>query len=481
MRCGRIIPPLVLLLSVLSLLSLSAIADFQFPPSVSLKESLISALTFRYNSFFLHGGSTLLGWAVLWSLSIEEVFYLAYPLIARVTGSTAWLVAILIEIIAFAPLYRLRDPQTTYDYFGCFDGIAFGAVAAFAARRFSNKVPLSLVWVVMIVGIAIVGYTYATFRFAGYYNQGITLTAAGSACVLFASQCLPFSETRPLRYDPLTYLGRLSYEVYLLHMTIFALLSHVVLPGLAPYPKLIFFVVILCVVAVSGTIHRFYSEPLNQWLRSRLLAWRKGRPAEMVAIAEPAVGLRRATGQALTAGVSILLLLAPAVYAVRNIPQAHRFALRVLFASRVWQTENPAIVITNPQGNDSNGVESWYWIGPDATIELDAEFVRIDQVRRFSLSFDAKAGQLQPDRACGLILRGPEGDEQKFDFVDSGVARFNVAVHQGKNIYTLKVVYPTEVTLIVPGDARKFFVKIENPALTELPAATGNPSSPATR
>ena len=70
-------------------------------------------------------------WDVLWSLSVEEVFYLAFPLIARVFGRGKLFVAILLGFVALGPVARTvlahgNETWREYSYFGGMDAIALG-------------------------------------------------------------------------------------------------------------------------------------------------------------------------------------------------------------------------------------------------------------------------------------------------------------------------------------------------------------------
>ena len=138
----------------------------------------------------------------------------------------------------------------------------------------------------MVTGILVLVFAYAVIQVNLRYNASLTLIASGAALVLFASQCAPFASTRPSPYDPLSYLGRLSYEMYLFHMTVFALLSTVIPPSFSQYPALIFALAMLCIVAVSDVVARFYAEPLNRFLRVKLLSMRRPHEVETVPISQ---------------------------------------------------------------------------------------------------------------------------------------------------------------------------------------------------
>jgi peptidoglycan/LPS O-acetylase OafA/YrhL len=72
---------------------------------------------------------------------------------------------------------------------------------------------------------------------------------------------------------PIAWLGRHSYELYLFHVVVLALMRNVAdTEGLAPaYKPLWFLVFIVLLYATASVISRFYSEPLNGWIRKRLL------------------------------------------------------------------------------------------------------------------------------------------------------------------------------------------------------------------
>ena len=78
-RFGRIAPCLGLTLIVLLSLHFGHVRDFVYDTEkTSLSELLTYTLTFRYNLLFCKNGWGLLPWDFLWSLSIEEVFYLFF-------------------------------------------------------------------------------------------------------------------------------------------------------------------------------------------------------------------------------------------------------------------------------------------------------------------------------------------------------------------------------------------------------------------
>jgi peptidoglycan/LPS O-acetylase OafA/YrhL len=98
----------------------------------------------------------------------------------------------------------------------------------------------------------------------------MTIVAAGACLLTAASAQTEWQAPRPLR--PLLGLGRRSYEVYLTHMfVVFALFDAFLNAGrpMAAVPAL-FACVILIAGLLGAGVARFYSEPMNRWVRKRL-------------------------------------------------------------------------------------------------------------------------------------------------------------------------------------------------------------------
>jgi peptidoglycan/LPS O-acetylase OafA/YrhL len=84
MRFARIVPLLLLLLTLLSLLHFAHIKYFVVSAKTGgLGRALFAALTFHVNVLEARHGYLPGSWDILWSLSVEEVFYLVFPVTAR--------------------------------------------------------------------------------------------------------------------------------------------------------------------------------------------------------------------------------------------------------------------------------------------------------------------------------------------------------------------------------------------------------------
>jgi peptidoglycan/LPS O-acetylase OafA/YrhL len=87
LRFARIGPLLLALLTVLSVLHLAHVENFVVSSKTGgLGQALIAALTFHVNVLEARRGYLPGSWDILWSLSVEEVFYLLFPLVCRLGG-----------------------------------------------------------------------------------------------------------------------------------------------------------------------------------------------------------------------------------------------------------------------------------------------------------------------------------------------------------------------------------------------------------
>lgn len=140
MRVARIAPCLLLLLVILSALHLAGAVDFTIRPErASLGRALLAGLTFHINWLEGHRGYLPGGWDVLWSLSVEETFYLVFPLAAVLLGSERLFLSLLGLLVIIGPVSRTllasADPWREYAYLSCTDAIAFGCIAALVTHH----------------------------------------------------------------------------------------------------------------------------------------------------------------------------------------------------------------------------------------------------------------------------------------------------------------------------------------------------------
>ncbi len=73
---------------------------------VSYSLTIFAALTFWMNILIIKFGWVNYALGVLWSLSVEEVFYFVFPLLCLLTRSNKVFIAVLIGVIIYGPYFR---------------------------------------------------------------------------------------------------------------------------------------------------------------------------------------------------------------------------------------------------------------------------------------------------------------------------------------------------------------------------------------
>ncbi|HWO29216.1 MAG TPA: hypothetical protein VNO32_10505, partial [Candidatus Acidoferrum sp.] len=108
----------------------------------------------------------------------------------------------------------------------------------------------------------------------GRTGLDMTVVAAGTCMVIAAAAQSKWRGPRVI--SPLARIGERSYEVYLTHMFVvfgaFEMFVGIGRPMLGV--PVLFFGVIAAAGLLGEMVARFYSEPLNQWIRER---WRDGK------------------------------------------------------------------------------------------------------------------------------------------------------------------------------------------------------------
>lgn len=278
LRFARIAPLLLALLAVLSALHFAHVGNYVVQAKTGgLGRALVAVLTFHLNVLEGWRGYLPGSWDVLWSLSVEEMFYLFFPLLARLFGRGRIFIGVLFAFVILGPFARriLTEGNAIWrekSYLGGMDAIALGCLAAILASRiqFSRATLRAFGWcgsglIVLILGFAPIQILHGIDRL----GLEETLLAVGTCFVMIAAAQTRWTSPRVLR--PLLSLGQRSYEIYLTHMfVVFAFFGIFLRLGEPMWAVPVFFVATVVVAALLGELlARLYSEPANRWLRNR--------------------------------------------------------------------------------------------------------------------------------------------------------------------------------------------------------------------
>lgn len=237
-RIRRLVPAYVasFILGTTLILALGNWSAFEPAQIYYLIDMLFFGFKGNGNDFYALGIEIDRFFSVIWTLTYEIKFYLAFPFIvwACSTKRSASM-ALCVTLAALA--YEIAYSGTTFSgYF------LTGALCAKYLRRF--KVPLLFR---QIAGVAAILATYASLS-VDFKSYGLERYIISS--LLFAS--IVIAKPRILSIRPLTRLGDISYSIYLMHAPVLMLTGYALktkLTGSSASP-LQFVLITLCAVSL---------------------------------------------------------------------------------------------------------------------------------------------------------------------------------------------------------------------------------------
>jgi peptidoglycan/LPS O-acetylase OafA/YrhL len=280
-RLGRIVPLLVLIL-ILGLIVRRWFSGFSttYPVCFNLQAHLgilfwLSIATFCFNWTRVFGGPFYgLHWDALWTLSIEEQFYLFYPLCLKGLASEKILYRFLWFFILLGPLVRLfgvwwlpENPRWFFNSFAQFELIAIGSMLYLFSSRYGNllvKKQAACGFFILAGGFILFRVFWALPTDFDYFRKifSFSLISWGTFLLLLGGMYIKLFDSKYLA--PFALPGKLSYGGYLLHSLVLWFLWPVISDKriLLGFP--LFVIATLLVAWVS---YRFYEIPANQWVR----------------------------------------------------------------------------------------------------------------------------------------------------------------------------------------------------------------------
>ncbi len=195
-----------------------------------------ACLFFYENYYFFYGsGNNSSIYRILWSLAVEEHFYLLFPLIFLVLFKTPKKMIVILVILIFIPLifrfwglYKYAystDMTERYCYVLThtrFDSILYGCLSSLVFKVYGTKTYQAILsnklifTTALMVLVSCLLFRNATFRNSIRYSlQGIALFIIVPAIINME----PYARVKTILCNRIiVFIGKLSYSIYLMHM-----------------------------------------------------------------------------------------------------------------------------------------------------------------------------------------------------------------------------------------------------------------------
>lgn len=217
-----------------------------------------------------------------WSLSVEEQFYILWPLLLLVLNrikSKSVVLAILLSLIAVSVAISVWLWQAQVPYLRIYFGsdtraheLLIGCVAALLVSWgvFQNAIRFRGAFHVA-TAISVVGIVISLFLLrhntAFVYNGGFTLISVATAILILDILLFPSLLSRGFEFTPLVWIGRISYGLYLWHFPIIGASQRILEERVPPFVYQFIGVTLTFLVATAS--YYFLEKPFLK-LKRRL-------------------------------------------------------------------------------------------------------------------------------------------------------------------------------------------------------------------
>jgi len=304
-RARRLLPALGVLVLVCSGAAFFIAGDLL----VGLGVQVLGALTFSYNWLAIGAGSSYFSETTpelfrnLWSLAVEEQFYLLWPLVVLLLVRTRWrfVIVVAVAIASAAAMFLLFTPDdATRVYYGTDThsfGLAIGAALAIATAGWSNRelewARAARFWVPVPGVLAIAALIALSIVLPDdnplVYQGGLVVVAVLTAIAILGAIVPGGFLGRFLDLAPIRWVGERSYGIYLWHWPVFVLLAAAVpaWQGDAVGGWMLGAAALAATLLAAALSYRFVESPIRRdGFRATITAWgRSWNPRKPLAIA----------------------------------------------------------------------------------------------------------------------------------------------------------------------------------------------------
>jgi peptidoglycan/LPS O-acetylase OafA/YrhL len=290
-RLIRLMPPLAVVVCGAWLLSALGVIDGRFSLA-----GLLSALFYfgNYHVIAQDFGGMPRGMGIVWSLAIEEHYYLLYPPLAalllhwrRPGASVLVLTFLCIAVLLWRYWLVLHDANLNYIMMATdtrVDAILIGCGLALWLNPWLDRLPakrLGMQWFLAATSVIVLICTFV-YR-DEFFRLTLRYTLQSLAIAVLLYLAVAHADRPPFRWlsaRPLVYIGSISYSIYLSHhLILLALTKHWPQGGW------------LGLTIVGAVLTLLVAEPMRRWVEVPCALWRRRLHEQALLRARRPVGL----------------------------------------------------------------------------------------------------------------------------------------------------------------------------------------------
>jgi len=229
--------PLYYALVIPFLLLIPYVSALHAPTMVIYKEHWLSFLLFLQNwTFIRYGHTTDLSLVHLWSLAVEEQFYLIWPLVILLTsarGRIRLFIPLILLVLLARCIYYWYHPASAlaihYNTFFRIDSLVAGSLLC-QVHRLGIKIHKGWMGAIALAGALIILAADVMAKTVSpaipfFTSAGYTILAIVFACILHLSLQPGHPLARLGNLPSLRWVGKISYGLYIIHIPVWTMIG----------------------------------------------------------------------------------------------------------------------------------------------------------------------------------------------------------------------------------------------------------------